>query len=1080
MSYEGIAYSPMKKLILVFALFLTFSSQTKAQGLSTDGKDFYLGFLYPSYNRVIPAFSAGFFRVYVIISSYQDNTAYVSYFSEDGIEEAAQPYKIQARKSIQVPLSVSKLRMTDPGDQMKEYKAIHITSKKPVTVQFFSSGASSCGMYAAIPTTLLGKKYVVASYNDNPEGELAMVGGRGPTEVDAACGYFQVVGTQNETTVMITPTSTTQGGKHTGVTNGPGSNGAAHPYSISLNRGQCYMVKSHCGAIDNDITGSIVESDKPVAVISGHENAGIGSVGSRPVEGRDFMVEQMIPVAHWDNTGYVSVPYVDSDPATTDGSTGEHYRAIVYDSNGDNVAMHRTGLTSVGLQVGKYICGQAYSIGGPVEFTTGTSPFMVYQIDQANHSAKQPYPRPSMSQIIPISRWKNAYLWYVPSNVDERLQAYYINIIAPKAKFDSIFVSKGGGKDVLIGQAGLALAGVYQTIPNHPELIGKRFKVVPGSYYARANFPFMIYHYGNRAIDADGDLGDLDGDDLFFSYTTHLGYQFGAEDTGNISVTVDTLCSSWKVCATDLSSGGDIVAAIMLDDPYGDIFPFDPKVRGPYQYYNVSFDPKDDPNNTREILFAGTDSSICFNVQVDDPGKDGYAPLLISDGKGHTRVLELYFKKAKITVVPGPNTGGNFGLRMVGTNTDSVFTFVNLPGSSRDYLVTEVSLVGSDSSLKILSVTPVLPALIKPGDTLKYKVRFSSQDTVSHFDTIRLVTDCSTTLIPVAGEGGCGIIVASDHDFGNVVVTSTACTDTLAISNIGKLPFTLTSDFLLQDKSIFSLDTTRVRVGNRDYPLPIVIQPNSAVRMYVCYTPSDDKGVDSTAIIWGTDIPSPYTLSRKSFSILRGKGIKPGVQWDVSTANMKLDSTQTTYMRRWLINKSTAQIVVNQIWIDGPDAPEFKITGMQNPLPIAIDTGSTVWVDVSVTADLSKPAGLIRTARLVATNTFDVKDSVIVLIRAGYDLLKVAGDLPLEAFTIIPNPSSGGNMVVNFGLEKQAELSFVIFDMLGREVISIPAAYFTKGKQSLSLPVSKLGEGGYILRVSDGVLTRSISFRVVK
>ncbi|HEY6170952.1 MAG TPA: hypothetical protein VIX80_01720, partial [Candidatus Kapabacteria bacterium] len=146
----------MKKIFLVFALFLAFSSQTNGQGFSTDGKDFYLGFMYPSFNRVIPAFSAGFFRVYAIISSYQDNTAYVSYFNDDGTEGVAQPYKIQARKSVQVPLSVSKLKMTDPGDIFKEYKSLHITSQRPVTVQFFSSGGSSCGMYTSIPTTLLG------------------------------------------------------------------------------------------------------------------------------------------------------------------------------------------------------------------------------------------------------------------------------------------------------------------------------------------------------------------------------------------------------------------------------------------------------------------------------------------------------------------------------------------------------------------------------------------------------------------------------------------------------------------------------------------------------------------------------------------------------------------------------------------------------------------------------------------------------------------------------------------------------------------------------------------------------------
>ena len=133
-------------LLLLLSLAFVMPNNSTAQGTPSEGKDYYLGFLYPSFNRVVPAFSAGYFRIYALISSFQDNTAYVSYFNDDGTEQAAQPYKIQARKAIQIQLSPALLRMTDPGDQMKEFKSLHITAKKPINVQFFSTGASSCGM----------------------------------------------------------------------------------------------------------------------------------------------------------------------------------------------------------------------------------------------------------------------------------------------------------------------------------------------------------------------------------------------------------------------------------------------------------------------------------------------------------------------------------------------------------------------------------------------------------------------------------------------------------------------------------------------------------------------------------------------------------------------------------------------------------------------------------------------------------------------------------------------------------------------------------------------------------------------
>ncbi|HEY6172008.1 MAG TPA: IgGFc-binding protein, partial [Candidatus Kapabacteria bacterium] len=841
------------------AFFILFASHVYAQGISTDGKDFYVGFVNPSFNRVVQANSANFFRVYLIVGSYQDNTVSISYFTDEGTEDTVVKYKVQKRKSIQIQLDLTRIRMTDPGDLIKEYRSVHVTAESPISVQFFSSGADGCGMYTSIPTTLLGRKYVAASYNDNPEGTLALIGGGGPSVVDVACGFFEIIGTKNGTTVTITPTTTTQGGKHVGVNKGPGSTGIAQPYSISLNRGQCYMVKSGC--IDNqfDFTGSIIESDKPVAVISGHENAGLGSVGNRSLEGRDYMVEQMIPVNHWDNKDYVSIPLVDSEPYNAD-HTGEHYRAIVYDTSTVNISMSVAGTSGTTIfPLSRYKTAQAPEIESPISFTSNTKPFLVYQIDQTNQSAKQPFARPAMSEIIPVSRWKNSYLWLVPSNVDERLQAYYVNIIAPKAKFDSIYISKGGQKDVMIGQAGLSVVKVWQNIPNHPELIGKTYKVVPGSYYARANFPFVVYHYGNRAIDADGDLGDFDGDDYFFSYATALGYQYTSPDSGNISITVDTLCNSWKVCVTDNTAGGGVSSITLLDDPNGD-FIIPPSGHAPYQYSNVVFDPKDDPSGMREIIFSGDNKSECVTINIQNPGKDGYAPLMIAAKGGETRVIELSLSKSPLAITPNPATGGNLGLRKVGSGLDSVCTFINLPSSKRDYLVTNVSLIGKDTAIKILSVMPTLPALIKPGDTLKYVVRFTAVDTAKHYDTVLIATDCSNIRIPLMAEGGCGIISTSDLDFGYLIVGSSFCVDTLQIRNTGKLSFTLTSDFLLQDTTNFSIDPIGVTSSaNRFYTLPHVIEPGDYVRVRLCYDPKGE-GTDSTALIWKTDIPSPYTL----------------------------------------------------------------------------------------------------------------------------------------------------------------------------------------------------------------------------
>ncbi len=1004
-------------LLLLMTLAFSAPQFASAQGTPSEGKDYYLGFVNPSFNRVVPAFSAGFFRIYALISSFQDNTAYVSYFNEDGTETAGTPIKLQKRKSVSVPLQSASMRMEDPGDLKKEYKAAHITAKKPINVQFFSSGGSACGMYLCLPTNGLGTKYVIASYYDNPDGINAILGGRGPSEIDQACGFFMVIGAYNGTSIQITPTSTTQGGKHTGTTNGPGATGAPTPYNISLNRGQCYLVKSHCGDQENDISGSVVESDKPVAVIAGHENAGLGSVGNRPLEGRDYMVEQMIPTDYWDNTGYISVPLVDSEPYNGDGN-GENYRTYAYDNNGAVIDMLIGNVAGVvSMNAGKYYPAERQEVEYPVSFSSNNgagglgNKFSVFQIDLANHSQKQPYPRPSMMTIIPKSRWRNAYLWYVPSNVDERLQAYFINVIGPKNKFDSIYISKNGQTEAFISKAGLSPAGVYQVIPGHPDLMARRYKVVPGSYYARANFPFMIYHYGNRAIDADGDLGDFDNDDNFFAYALPLGTLLGTGDSADMTIKVDTLCTGWRICATDHHVNGGIKSAFLMDDQFGDIYPYDSKVRGPYQYYNTSFTPDLDPNATREIIFEGLDTTECFNITIDNIGKDGYAPVMITDNNGNGKMVELYYKKAAVTYIPSPDTMTNFGIQYIFDTTDLTFKFINNKASQKPYIIEEIDLIKNNPAFQVLSYSPAkpFPFSLTPGDTLSIKVRFTYSDTGYFFDSLKMKTDCFTTYWPIEGTIGTGIIVANDHNFGNVIVGDTRCIDSLTVRNIGNMPFILTEAWLLTNSTTFSFDPKRIRVGSRDYALPYTIPPGGSVKVYVCFTPNRE-GADSSDLNHDADIRGPYKHSIKDVSHLKGNGIKPGVNWDKNEDSLVVICEEEVIHRRYLLNTSTAPITVDKLFIDGPDAAEFRIVATQNPLEIAIDTGASVWVDFAFKADLSKPYTLLRTAFLRATNTFDSTD---------IDVVSLYGTVRHAVITL--NPTTIINMgIIPFGVPSPA------------------------------------------------------------
>ncbi|KAI6654038.1 hypothetical protein LOD99_2885 [Oopsacas minuta] len=89
--------------------------------------------------------------------------------------------------------------------------------------------------------------------------------------------------------------------------------------TLELKRYEAVQIQSATSSLDNDLTGSIVDSNNPIAVISGHQCA--NSVGSFC----DVILEQSIPVNSWGTKHFYSNPPDDGDFS--------RFRMIAYFSN---------------------------------------------------------------------------------------------------------------------------------------------------------------------------------------------------------------------------------------------------------------------------------------------------------------------------------------------------------------------------------------------------------------------------------------------------------------------------------------------------------------------------------------------------------------------------------------------------------------------------------------------------------------------------------------------------------------------------------------------------------------------------
>lgn len=100
-----------------------------------------------------------------------------------------------------------------------------------------------------------------------------------------------MVATRNATTVTIVPSA--DGGGHS----------AGVPYTVSMNLGDVYELSGQMP----DVTGTSISSDKPVAVLGGHQCANIPLVDGVAPGSCDHIVEEIPPTPTW-GQHFVTMP----------------------------------------------------------------------------------------------------------------------------------------------------------------------------------------------------------------------------------------------------------------------------------------------------------------------------------------------------------------------------------------------------------------------------------------------------------------------------------------------------------------------------------------------------------------------------------------------------------------------------------------------------------------------------------------------------------------------------------------------------------------------------------------------------
>ncbi len=346
-----------------------------------------------------------------------------------------------------------------------ETKGIHITAQNPVAVYGLNFVPFGTDGYLALPTNTLGTSYLVASYQTPYLG----------TE-------FGVIAAQDNTTVTIIPTI------NAGVRdpNHPfGTRLAQVPYTIVLNQGQTYQLRNDqdfrlldtSSGPSADFTGTVVASDKPVAVFGGDDCANVPEQSTAC----NSLVEQLPATNLW-GQNFVTMPLAAEH-------NGDRFRFLAQTDNTHVVVNHQEVAV---LQTGQFF---EQLINGPSEITA-SNPILTVQYAQSGVAGGNTNTDPTMIVVPPFEQFGGSYTINTPTS---NFPTNYLNVIAPTTAAQNAGV-------VLDGKP--IPAALFQPIGASP-FSGTQIQTTVGSHTLTAGLPFGVWVYGFNVSDAYGYTGGV-------------------------------------------------------------------------------------------------------------------------------------------------------------------------------------------------------------------------------------------------------------------------------------------------------------------------------------------------------------------------------------------------------------------------------------------------------------------------------------------------------------------------------------------------------------------------------------------
>ncbi|MFH1051854.1 MAG: T9SS type A sorting domain-containing protein, partial [bacterium] len=691
----------------------------------------------------------------------------------------------------------------------------------------------------------------------------------------------------------------------------------------------------------SDLTGTLVESDKPIAIFAGHQRTKV-PVSINLMESRDFLCEQMLPVNTWGKNAFV-IPYTTPLGAT---ATGYDLYRILVGNDGTDVFIN-------GNNEGRFNKGEF--IEKPINSSAtieATGPILVAQFKKTSKNSSEggsPLSDPFMMIVPPKEQFMPNYSvintqayeerieneWPVTTRAYKVYDQHYISIVAPLAAIDKTYID-----------GNLINSNNFKPIQASNDYYYANIQVNEGAHRVNSSDRIGVYVYGYGEANSYGYVGGISMRQFDFKKPYIQSIDSCYNITGMI---YDNRPGDSKIATVDCPEPTKINTKVNIGSfvPYADSVAFKASLIDNYLDGRFEVIAKDSIGlDTMAIIkipgFTVSIDSMNNSRQLyiyNDRYRTNTAYYKVFNlrnyGEFHHTISKAYFKKnSAISIIPPApfdiNPGELFAIELSFnfpndiTITDTLY--ISDGCSDRAILLIKIEFKGDNTKPKIsINEDDCLQKFdISATDSLWFDsgiekfpiftsncefriVKQTLKSVVFHIEILDPYKDAiySFIIIDYAGNEttysdtiqGFTLTLPqfenteSKIDFGLEKIGSLYC-DTLQLFNTGTMPFVI-DNILLKKNLYFSIP---------QYQFPLIISPDEYLSVKVCFNPVNIyKQFDDTLLLIHNCLSKEVALTGKGDSV---------IYYGDSDCDVVIKATAHTIDRKYELEQSTPNPVL--------------------------------------------------------------------------------------------------------------------------------------------------------------------------